>query len=102
MWPRLGSIVRLPWEALFAGRDVCCLGSAARPLQSPVMVQGCSGLPQQRPCAFVVWVQALSMRMTSKSGMGQAMVLGLPAHLFLEELPGKFVWRSPAAAGVQL
>lgn len=85
--------LRLAWDALFdSGMNVCCLGSQYSLPETRIEVLGCSGLPQQRPCALIVW--------------GLDNVSGLPANSFILEEEHldrrKHVWRTPAAVSLQL
>ena len=74
------------WAAL-AGPGVRCLGDKCQ-LLSHLAVTGCTGLPAlDAPWALAVWADMRVVR-------------GLPASCFVEEAPGKHVWRNAAAAGL--
>ena len=80
--------VSCAWAAL-ASAGMRCLGSAEQPA-ADVLVTGCTGLPaHDTPWALVVWGDP-------------SHVQGLPAHCFVQEAPGKHVWRNAAAAGLEV
>ena len=80
--------VSFMWAAL-ASPGVRCLGSASRPVLDESII-GCTGLPaHDAPWALVVWGDMSDVQ-------------GLPVHCFVEEAPGKHVWRNAAAAGLEV
>lgn len=83
--------LRILWNVLAGTAGCRHLGSQDHMLDGIVHVEGCTGLPAfQEPWVLVVWTKRLDK------------ITGLPLQDFVQEQPCAYVWRSAAAAGLQL